>query len=141
MTILQLKPHLDRFEALYIPEPMSGCHIWLGALDVGGYAKFSIANSVALSGHIFAYEHKYGPVPDGLELDHVCLMKCCVNPDHVEAVTHQENMRRQLGSRHHLGTCCRGHLFDEANTYIAKNGTRHCRKCDVLRHKKKRGII
>jgi hypothetical protein len=65
------------------------CHIWTGKLDEKGYAK---------SGTGYAYrrnwERIHGPVPSGLELDHLCRQRDCVNPDHLEPVTHAENMRR-----------------------------------------------
>ncbi|MCA1668901.1 MAG: HNH endonuclease [Thermomicrobia bacterium] len=67
---------------------MTLCWIWQGALT-NGYGK--IAHHRA---HRVYYERMYGAIPTGLELDHLCKQKACVNPDHVEPVTHTENVRR-----------------------------------------------
>lgn len=84
--------------------------------------------------HIIAYEIFTGPVPEGKELDHLCRNRGCVNPSHLEPVTHHENMRR---GHHATKTHCKnGHEFDEKNTLIGKNGRRHCRKCADARRKK-----
>jgi hypothetical protein len=126
----------DRFDALYIPEPMSGCWIWLGALTIGGYASFSIATSTAEVAHRYSYKQKYGPIPQGKELDHLCRVRCCVNPDHVEPVTRKENVRRGLGGP--KSVCKYGHPFNEANTYWKANGAKSCRVCDKRRQQQYR---
>lgn len=67
----------------------SGCWIWLGATTRDGYGK--IYNRMATS---FFYEKFIGPIPTGLEPDHLCKVRCCINPYHVELVTHKINCRR-----------------------------------------------
>src|SRR6202030_118623 len=79
----------DKFDRHWIPEPNSGCWLWLGACNEFGYGKFG-----KVKAHRFSYEREKGPIPDGLEIDHLCRNKSCVNPDHLEAVTHGENRRR-----------------------------------------------
>jgi hypothetical protein len=85
--------------------------------------------------HRVVYELVRGPVPEGLELDHLCRRRFCVNPAHLEAVTHTENVRRGEASkvssaRQRAKTHCpRGHPYDAANTYIAPRGSRTCRRC------------
>ena len=83
--------------------------------------------------HRVMYEYKYGPIPDGLEYDHLCRNKPCFDPDHGEPVTHSTNvMRSPLGTpaiRRAWTHCPQGHPFDEANTYIRPNGRRGCRAC------------
>jgi hypothetical protein len=105
-----------------------GCWIWRGS-QTSGYGTFEIANR-CIRAHRWAYEHFRGPVPPGLELDHLCRVTLCVNPWHLEAVTHVENMRRGLsGWRERSRTHCpQGHAYDEANTYRWRTG-RYCRTC------------
>ena len=82
-----------------------------------------------------------GPIPDGLYLDHLCRVRDCVAPDHLEAVTNRENtvrgenfIARQVSTTH----CPQGHLYDEANTYICGRGKRECRTCKRARAAKRR---
>jgi hypothetical protein len=76
--------------------------------------------------HRFAYELLVGPIPAGLTLDHLCLNKACVRPDHLEPVSLTVNIRRANARRTH---CKRGHAFTPENTYLDKIGARQCRKC------------
>lgn len=76
--------------------------------------------------HAVAYELVRGPIPHGLELDHLCRNKGCVNPFHLEAVTHQENMRRALVKTH----CSKGHARTPENL----SGS-HCRVCETANKK------
>lgn len=71
-----------------------GCWLWTGALNWDGYGCFNAGPEISSSAHRFAYRLLVGPVPDGLELDHLCRTRNCVNPDHLEPVTHAENVRR-----------------------------------------------
>lgn len=100
------------------------CWLWTASTH-GGYGSIS-GGSVGppLSAHVVAWEDANGPVPEGLELDHLCRVRPCVNPSHLEPVTHAENMRRAR-----LDRCRRGHPYDEANTYVSPAGKRQCRAC------------
>lgn len=69
------------------------CWLWLGSLNNAGYGKLTVRR-VNLYAHRFAHECLVGPVPEGLELDHLCRVRRCVNPDHLEPVTRSENVRR-----------------------------------------------
>jgi len=80
---------LDEF---YIPEPMSGCWLWLGARSQG-YGRYTPLGTQGQA-HRVIYEMCRGPIPEGLEVDHLCRNHSCVNPAHLEPVTHQENQRR-----------------------------------------------
>jgi hypothetical protein len=72
---------------------VDGCHVWIGARDAHGYGAIQIERTVGKA-HRIAYELARGAVPEGLELDHLCRHPYCVNPDHLEPVSHAENMRR-----------------------------------------------
>lgn len=135
-------PPLLRFWDYVSPEPNSGCWLWTGSLDAKGYGSFWGVGA-HLKAHRFWYEHLYGPVPLGLELDHKCRVRCCVNPDHLEAVTHLENMRRGDNHHRHKTHCRNGHPYDSVNTY-AYRGERLCRECrrqSVRQHQMKRAEV
>lgn len=93
----QTRPVDIRFDEKISPEPMSGCFLWTAAIDENtGYGKFWNPLKGCVEGaHVFAYERINGPVPTGLELDHLCATKICVNPNHLEAVTHTVNAQRR----------------------------------------------
>jgi hypothetical protein len=75
----------------------SPCWLWYGPLNGNGYAIAYVPEfRKHRMMHILFYERKYGLVPDGLELDHLCRVRRCINPDHLEPVTHAENGRRGL---------------------------------------------
>ena len=80
------------------------CHTWVGALDRDGYGKFWVDGHY-VAAHRFAYERRVGPIPEGLEIDHLCMNRACVRPQHLEPVTHQENKVR--ASNHRTGGICR----------------------------------
>jgi len=88
-----------RLADLSIPEPNSGCFLWFGALNDGGYGRIKHKMKFRRA-HIVAWELAHGKVPDGLVIDHKCRVRCCVNPDHMELVTIGENIRR--GVRHRI---------------------------------------
>jgi hypothetical protein len=117
----------------------SGCIIWVGSKTWGGYgtAKWRDQNTiVATTAHRAAYQAFVGPIPDGLEIDHKCKNRLCINPDHLEAVTHYENVQRSsVAGRTH---CKYGHLFDRMNTFIKSNGMKSCRACNARRQRELR---
>lgn len=107
------------------PEPMSGCWLWLGKLSASGYGNVTHGGR-NLMAHRLAYETFVGPIPSGLELDHLCVTPCCVNPDHLEPVTQAENLRRATMRRTH---CKHGHEYTPVNTRVRPDGARACRAC------------
>jgi hypothetical protein len=83
----------DDLRAKYDVDPDTGCWVWNSPTLVNGYGQVRRGGRSWLA-HRYIYEQTFGPVPDGLDLDHLCRNIRCVNPDHLEPVTHAENMRR-----------------------------------------------
>lgn len=81
----------ERFPQFYIPEPNSGCWLWLGALDHKGYGQFYYPPQNMVRAHIVSWELHRG-ARLGLHVLHSCDMRCCVNPEHLRLGTHQDNM-------------------------------------------------
>jgi hypothetical protein len=79
-----------------IPEPNSGCWIWTYSLNKHGYANLYMGQGRSKMAHILTYELMHGSIPKGFQLDHLCRIRCCINPDHLEAVSPKENVRRGL---------------------------------------------
>lgn len=103
-----------------------GCIIWQGSINRTGYALIKDENRKTRLGHRAVYEAVIGPIPDGLTLDHLCRVRACINPDHLEPVTVAENTRRAAANKTH---CPAGHAYDEDNTYHPPQGGRMCREC------------
>ena len=130
---------LSRIEKI----PESGCWIWMGALRTGGYAHVSWGGKL-VAVHRLLYEIEHGVIPAGLVSDHLCRVRSCVNPYHIELVSSRINILRGVGPAAKLAarSCCgHGHEFSEHNTYVVHessraNPRRKCRACDLARGKK-----
>jgi hypothetical protein len=105
----------------------SGCWEWMGCLDKCGYGRVLGANNASIPAHRYFYEQEKGPIHAGKEVDHLCRNRRCVNPQHLEAVSHKKNMER--GHWASLRHCKHGHEYTPENTYIRTNGNRDCRVC------------
>ena len=117
-----------------IPEPNSGCLLWLGPVNSKGYGQINHLNTT-LKVHRVAYEVANGKIPDGLTVDHLCKVTCCVNPLHLEAVTIVENVKRssvgkKMAERTH---CNHGHPFEVHGWMKKSNGYRRCAECERAR--------
>lgn len=117
----------------YLPDD-NGCWIWQRELDTKGYGMRRVPpkHKKVQRAHRWVYEQHRGPISNGLELDHLCRVPACVNPDHLEPVTHRENVRRgsapsAVAAR--TNRCIRGHEFTAENEYRNPNGKRSCRTC------------
>lgn len=102
------------------------CWLWTGAKTKDGYSSFYVGERTDY-GHRFAYELLLGPIPSTLQLDHVCRVRHCVRPDHLEAVTQKENLLRgssdpAINAR--KSVCPNGHPYDAVT-----KGRRYCRTC------------
>lgn len=152
MTTLQHFPaSLNELFERCIPIPFSGCWIWDGTVGQrGGYGRVPAGKrGVSIPAHRLAYEYAKGPIPDGLQIDHLCRITGCINPDHLEAVDPSTNVRRGLvpatASKHMKAVrarltaiprthCARGHELTAENVYLERQHrdgslTRKCREC------------
>lgn len=109
------------------------CWEWIGQVSNYGYGQFTDNYSQKKwMAHRFAYTMLVGPIPDGLVIDHLCRQRACVNPAHLEPVTHRVNAIRGNGCsglNYRKTHCKHGHLFDAQNTHITTDGFRRCRTC------------
>lgn len=137
-TITSREVLRGRFLKFVSPEPNSGCWLWMGGCNHDGYGNFGVDGRTE-SSHRIAYLFEKGVIPVGLELDHKCRIKSCCNPDHLEPVTHHENIRRAGSwslanaaaciSKRAATHCINGHEYIESNTGWYK-GHRYCRVCN-----------
>jgi hypothetical protein len=122
----------SRFFGHLLGEDENGCWLW-DKPNPDGYGQFQ---GMA---HRWSFEFFIGSIPEGLQLDHLCRNRRCVNPWHLEPVSVQENLLRgeTLAAENAAKTSCdHGHPFDSANTYITPDGRRQCRQCRAAAKKK-----
>ena len=121
----------DRFYPKVQMEPNSGCWIWDAGINAYGYGTFAGYSGETELAHRVSYEMHVGKIPPGMQIDHRCRLRCCVNPDHLEVVTKEENYRRGDAAYFHSSKthCQRGHPYEGDNLYVAPSGARHCRTC------------
>lgn len=133
-------PLRERFERNIKKDAATGCWLWTASVSRGGYAYMqSESREKRVPAHRISYELHRGAIPEGLQIDHLCRVRRCVNPDHLEPVTAAENTRRgRAGEINHLRnlaktTCRHGHLLTPENTYVRPSGFRECRECVRIR--------
>lgn len=119
---------VDRFWAK-VSKDKTGCWLWLGYVDAKGYGVFGVGDRRLMKAHRFSYEIAKGPVAVGLQLDHTCRIRNCVNPAHLEPVTNRENVIRGNSARGPKPNCKHGHPLSGPNLYINPRGDRECRSC------------
>lgn len=121
----------ERFwSKVLVSESLLMCWPWTASHCAGGYGQFHLDGRMAMA-HQVAYEAVIGPVPAGLEIDHLCKVRDCCNPYHLEPVTHEENIERSdVGIVNASKTHCpTGHPYAGENLFIRKRGGRECRTC------------
>jgi hypothetical protein len=146
------RAEIARFNRLAIRQP-DGCWLWAGKDGTkDGYGKFRPSpghpNHMA---HRWAYQAFKGPIPDGMQIDHLCHTndsacpggpdcrhRRCVNPDHLEPVTGSENTLRQRHAERLRTECPQGHPYEGSNLIVGADGKRHCRECDIARKRRAR---
>lgn len=140
----------DRLDTKIMPEPNTGCWLWLGAINKNGYGIVHVkenGRNVKRRAHRIVYESHIGPIQVGLVLDHLCRIRHCVNPSHLEPVTQKTNVIRgtaaeSLGTRQRNKTHCpQGHEYTPENTIIKKRSNikkigRQCRECNRVSFRK-----
>ena len=120
------------------------CWLWTGAVQSKGYGTFGRGRNQdgTMLAHRFSYEQAYGPIPKDLELDHLCRVRHCVNPSHLEAVTHRENSLRGESPTcvtHRTGVCRNGHPQTPENQASTSTACRLCVNAhNRLRYRAKR---
>lgn len=108
------------------------CWVWIAAMNGVGYGQFRRGKRHGAMAHRFSYEWAKGTIPDGFDVDHLCRNPSCVNPDHLEAVTHRENILRgnTFAARNSRKTeCSKGHPLSGENLKLNVRGDRVCRLC------------
>lgn len=131
------KPVVDRLMELSVPEPNTGCWLWIAKVNHSDYGLMTMAGRKRArlrQAHRVSYEQFIGPIPEGMHIDHKCRQRRCINPEHLEAVTPRENTMRTdnvVAVNARKTVCKNGHEFTPENTYIrpGEHGARSCRKC------------
>jgi hypothetical protein len=106
------------------------CWRWKRRPNAIGYSRLQVGDKRELA-HRISYQLHKGEIPNGLEIDHLCRNRACVNPNHLEAVTRKVNLERGAHPRRELTHCIHGHPFSGTNLILRPNGGRWCRICRI----------
>jgi hypothetical protein len=145
LDVVECRRWYELVMAKHVEIQVSGCWIWTGCRNSRGYGQTRF-NGKTLKAHRVMFTAIKGEIPTGWTVDHTCRARFCVNPDHLEAVTHRTNTLRgrnftaEQARRDH---CVRGHLLDGENLIQnqAIRGRRNCRACEVIRDREKTSAI
>ena len=135
----QPRPVIERLMEKVVTD-QNGCWNFMGARGKNdGYGRIGMGPRGSGTGltHRVVYEHHHGPIPEGLDLDHLCRNRAGCNPEHLEPVTRLVNVNRGLRGKGYGGTHCkRGHEYTPENTVVTKT-QRRCRTCQRMRRRAK----
>ncbi|AEJ93146.1 HNH endonuclease [Mycobacterium phage Firehouse51] len=112
----------------------NGCWLWQGPLNPAGYGSTIRAWHKGWLPHRLAFTVMVGPIIGDNQIDHLCRVRNCINPKHLEQVTQAENLRRQGAAVTH---CPRNHEYTPENTYKSSDGLRRCRECGRIRSRER----
>lgn len=133
--------HVDRNGPLPKWAPFLGpCWLWTANLSSAGYGRFYVGSRTVAQATRWAYEQEVGPIPEGFQLDHLCRVRACVRPSHLEPVTQRENMLRGMGLpgvNARKTHCPQGHEYTPENTIPSGPGGAH-RKCRICVNARRR---
>ena len=135
------KPQESRayFDERWIPEPNTGCWLWTNCTNQYGYGLGRLHGRQTVA-HRIAWELYRGPIPFRMQIDHMCRVRSCVNPDHLRLVTLAQNVTENSLSGSAVNKakthCIHGHPFAGDNLWVEKNGARHCRICRRVSQRK-----
>ena len=129
---------LDKLGDWFVPVTETGCWLWMRAGHSAGYGKTGRGEYA----HRVSYETMRGPISPELEIDHLCRVRCCVNPDHLEVVSQRVNILRgqSMSARYaRRSHCANGHELSPGNLYpvATRPNTRVCRECTRARKAKR----
>lgn len=135
----QFRPLMDKLMEKIEVDPSSGCWIWKGALNNNGYGilyiKLPDGRRAPRLAHRLMYAERIGPLTDGLVLDHLCRVRNCANPEHLEQTTHRINILRGegLAAKRAVAThCVHGHELSGDNVILVNGRYRRCRECKLI---------
>jgi len=137
-TPAELLEQFPRFWSKVDFDGPGGCWLWTASISSKGYGQ-SYFKGVTVIAHRLSYELLIGPIPDGLQIDHLCRVRHCVNSDHLEPVTPMVNALRGNGTaaiNSRKTHCINGHEFSPINTLISPKGWRTCKACKTVVSKK-----
>lgn len=126
----------ERFWAKVVRDPETDCWLWLAATS-NGYGRFTAHDHRQEQAHRLAYEMLVGPIPDGLQIDHLCRVRNCVNPAHMEPVSARVNTLRGVGATARKARqthCVHGHPLDSMTTLRDGSVHRICLTCHRIRN-------
>ena len=141
--VAPMRPQRTLRERFWSKVDKSGdCWLWTATRSKGGYGHFYVSSGKMVPAHRWAYEQEYGPIPEGLQIDHLCRTPSCVRAGHLDVVTTRENTRRGIGPsaiNARKTHCPKGHEYTPDNTRVYRR-KRHCRQCNVLRERQIRRL-
>lgn len=121
----------EKIDWNYMPVTETGCWIWLCKTDKHGYGRFGPGKLT----HRVSYELYRGAIPKDMTLDHICRVRCCINPEHLRLASWDEARKQAHDHWRSRTHCVRGHEYSEANTGVNRNGkgiSRYCKACRKL---------